>query len=275
VNNFIGTLVESSIATKGSIQPRLTGKFEESRDLSGKLPANENVIYADNDIPQPDKWINEKKVHHRSYQQYGDDIEQIRTAATEVKNIVDGSVTNSVSVMPNTEIVPRNTYNDAAKYNTPQTSADPPEPLFSDLINKKENNGKYQGAVVTGEWSESVYPDTSKDLIDTDLTTVRPMREWVLNSSLDPAIFPSETLSHHSGEEQSMIDHRLDKTSLKMQNDAFPDQQLSESTKTVNVHIGRIEVRVFQQAAENKHVAKAQKASGVEEFLNKRNGVHK
>ena len=275
MNNFIGTLVEQSIETKSAIQPRVTGKFEVSRNLANEFAEEENLVERNNDIGDTDIAFNEKKIHDHSVQKGEQAGEQIKLHSADRKNNVSDTVFDRLLIDKNEMASVENAFDESEKNITPLTSLDPKESLLSEFLYKEGDSVKAPDPWVNNNMGEPFQFNSAKDPINEDLLQVGQKRKMLLTSSVDPEILPPGNFLNGKREEETAADHRLDLGSIKINAEAFPEQEINGSTKTVNVHIGRIEVRVVQPAAESRQKTKAHTGSGVEEFLNKRNGLHK
>lgn len=274
MNNFISTLIERSIETKPAIQPRVTGKFEAPRNSAREFQADENAASQNNDIGEPDAAFHEKRVHNNSAQKDEPAREQINLHPDDRKNVTPGTFLDPV-LMEKNDITPIDYPSDKFENNiTSQPFTDSKESLLPGFL-YKEDSGANPNPGLTNKMNELVQFSTAKDLFNGDLAQVGQKRKTFLDTSIDPEIIPPENLRNATRRNDAAADHRLNMGSIKMQAGAFPGQQITGSTKTVNVHIGRIEVRVFQPATENTQKTKTHTGSGVEEFLNKRNGLHK
>jgi hypothetical protein len=275
VNNFIGTLVEQSIETKAAIQPRVTGKFETPRHFANEFAEEENLVARNNDIGEPDTAFNEKKIQGHSAQKDEQTDEESKLYYTDKKNNVSDTVLDRLLIDKNEIASAENALDKSEKNITSLTPLDPKGSLLSDFFYKEGDSGKAPDPWVNNNMGEPIQFNSAKDPINEDLQQLGQKRNILLTSSGDPEILPPGNFLNAKREEEIAADHRLDLGSIKMNAAAFPGQEINGSTKTVNVHIGRIEVRVVQPAAENRQKTKAHTGSGVEEFLNKRNGLHK
>ncbi|MET0461933.1 MAG: hypothetical protein ABW007_02220 [Chitinophagaceae bacterium] len=280
MNNYIGTLVERSIGTKPAIQPRITGKFEARRNFAGDVPQDEfpadtTAASRGNDIGEPSLELHEKGGDKKTDQKNGSMREEALPASAGQTNIHSETIPHP-SITEDKLIAPaENSVNKFEQDMLTTTSTDTKESSFSSFLYTAQDPVADPETGSNNILRSQVAFTTATDPVNSDQPVAGQQRKAFVDFSGDPEIFPPENLREDVHQDDTAAHHRLDAGTLKMQDSPFPEQQASGTTKTVNVHIGRIEVRVFQPPAENRQKPKKQAGAGVEEFLNKRNGMHK